>query len=505
MGIVYLIGAGPGDPGLLTVRGQACLGRADVVIYDHLVNPRLLDWTKAGARQIYAGKRQGRQTLRQMTINRTMVRWAKAGKIVARLKGGDPFVFGRGGEEAEYLVSQRIPFEVIPGVTSAIAAPAYAGIPVTHRRLTSMVTIVAGHEQDHDGLAGQPVEWARIARSSTLVILMGTGHLQAIIERLQKLSWQERTPIALIRWGTCPTQETLVGTLGDIVVKAERARFQPPATIVIGQVVRLKERLSWFERRPLYGRRIVVTRAREQASELVRLLEEAGAEVIQFPMIRFAPVPSYAPLDRALRRLAEYDWVLLTSVNGVAVVAERWRRVRGSLTAWRHVQTCAIGPQTAQAIAAQGWPVARVAQTYQAEAILPELGDVQGKRILFPRAAVARDLLPQELRRQGAHVDVLPIYRTEPDGAGLAEVKPQLLGGAIDCITFTSSSTAINFLQRFTATERQRIFARTKAASIGPITSATLRAYGIRPSIEAKQATIESLVHGVILRCGIEH
>ncbi|MBI3291263.1 MAG: uroporphyrinogen-III C-methyltransferase [Elusimicrobia bacterium] len=499
-GKVYLVGAGPGDPGLLTLRGKDILGRADVVLYDYLVNQRVLEWARPEAHLVCVGKERGRHTRSQAEINRLLVRSSQAGKVVARLKGGDPFLFGRGGEEAESLAAHGVPFEVVPGVTSAIAAPAYAGIPLTHRRLTSMVTIVTGHEAEGPALSGAegpPVEWARISRSSTLVILMGMGQLSTIVERLKKLNWAIETPVAIIRWGTWLHQETLTGTLRDIVLKAQRAGFQPPATIIIGRVAGMHRRLRWFEKKPLFGRRIVVTRAREQASGFARLLEEAGAEVIQFPTIRLAPPPSYAPLDRTLRRLSEYDWMIFTSANGVQVFADRWRRIKPPTSVWNRVQTCAIGPKTAQAMASQGWPVTRVAKEYQAEMILPELGSVRGKRVLLPRASVARDLLPKELRRRGAHVEVIPLYRTEPDGMGLALVKPQLLGGSVDCVTFTASSTVTNFLKWYTPAERRRVFARTKAASIGPITSATLRAHGIRPAIEAKQATIESLAAAI--------
>lgn len=502
-GRVYLIGAGPGDPGLLTLRGKDCLCRADVVIYDHLVNERLLEWVKPGAQRFYVGKERDRHTLSQVAINRAMVRWAKQGKVVARLKGGDPFLFGRGGEEAECLVGQRIPFEVVPGVTSAVAAPAYAGIPLTHRRMTSMVTIVTGHEQERGRQVsaeedpGRPVEWARISHSSTLVILMGMHQLAGIVERLKKLNWPAETPVALIRWGTWPQQQTLTGTLGDIIEQMQRVRFQAPATIVIGEVAGLRRRLHWFEKRPLYGRRIVITRSREQASGLAHLLEEAGAEVLQCPTIHLIPPQSYTPLHRALRRLHEYDWLIFSSANAVDVFADQWRRLRLPDVIWDRVQTCVIGPKTAQAVAAQGWPVSRVAKQYQAEAMLPELGALQGKRILLPRATVARDLLPAALRRRGATVDIVPVYRTVPDGRGLSAVKRRLLTGAVDCVTFTASSTVTNLLHRFSLAQRRRIFTRTKAASIGPVTSATLRAHGVRPAIEAKHATIESLAAAI--------
>ncbi|HWP34573.1 MAG TPA: uroporphyrinogen-III C-methyltransferase, partial [Thermodesulfobacteriota bacterium] len=371
-GTVYLIGAGPGDPGLLTLRGAECLARADVVVYDYLASPLLLRHAREDAERVYVGKRGGGERTEQAAITALLIERARAGRTVARLKGGDPFIFGRGGEEAEALAAAGIPFEIVPGVTSAIAAPAYAGIPLTHRELASSVAFVTGHEDP--AKAAPAVDWARLATGAdTLVLLMGVRTLPDVVARLLAHGRPPATPVAVIRWGTTPEQETVVGTLADIVARVEARGLAPPALAVVGEVVRLRERLAWFEAKPLFGRRIVVTRAREQASELARTLRELGALPIECPTIALEPPESWAALDAALDRLGEYDWVVFTSASGVRFFLERLRTRGRDVRALGRARICAIGPATAEAVAALGLAVDAVPAEYVAEGVVEAL------------------------------------------------------------------------------------------------------------------------------------
>lgn len=499
-GRVYLIGAGPGDPSLITLKGKECLERADVIVYDYLANNKLLGFAGIKAKKIYVGKKGRHHAKEQSQINQILVNHARKGKVVARIKGGDPFVFGRGAEEAESLVKYKIPFEIVPGISSAIAAPAYAGIPVTHRDHNSMFTVMTGHNRSD--MERSLIEWDKISSKNTLVILMGMGNLSFIISELTKRGWSADTPIALVRWGTLPVQEVVTGTLRNIVVKAKQAGMKPPATIVIGEVVRVREKLRWFDNKPLFGRKILITRAREQASELAWLLEDNGAQVFQFPTIKIVPAKDYRPLDEAIRELNEYDWIIFTSVNGVEHFQKRLERQCVPLHSIRKIKTCAIGPKTAESMKAKGLRVEKIAKEYRAEAIMHELGNVKGKRILIPRAKIARDVLPEELKKRKAFVDVVTAYETVKDTSNIKEVKRLLLkstaGQRIDCITFTSSSTVKNFFECFTPLERKRIFKNTSAASIGPVTTKTLAGYGVKPGMQAKEYTIEYLTESII-------
>jgi uroporphyrinogen III methyltransferase/synthase len=494
-GKVYLIGAGPGDPGLITLKGVRCLEAADVVAYDALANPRLLQHVRPDAERIYVGKRGGDHALPQEEIGRLLVERARAGKVVARLKGGDPFIFGRGGEEAEELAAAGIPFEVVPGVTSAVAAPAYAGIPLTHRAFTSTVAFVTGHEDPTK--PDTSIAWDKIATGiGTLVFFMGVGQLPEIAKRLMGHGRAPETPAAVIRWGTRAEQQVVTGTLRSIV---ERSRgIKPPALIVVGEVVRLRETLRWLERKPLFGTRILVTRAREQASELTRLLEDRGAEVVEFPAIAILPPEDWGLLDAAIGRLGEYQWLIFTSANGVRFFWERLARAGKDGRDLAGLTICAIGPATAAALAAQGIRADLVPKEFKAEGLVEALRDrpIGGARVLVARAAEARELLPEELRRLGARVDVVPAYRTVKNTENADELRGLLRERKIHAVTFTSSSTVTHLLGLVGA-EAAELLAGVVVASIGPITAETATRHGIVSHIAPEQYTIPALVEAL--------
>ncbi|MEC4673393.1 MAG: uroporphyrinogen-III C-methyltransferase, partial [Nitrospirota bacterium] len=407
-GKVYLVGAGPGDPGLLTIRGRACLERADAVLYDHLANPVLLQYAPTHAETVYVG-RCGRGAYRpQEEINQIMLERVHAGKSVVRLKGGDPFVFGRGGEEAEFLADHRIPFEVVPGVTAAVAVPAYAGIPVSHRTLASTVAFVTGHEDPSKG--GTVLEWPRLASvDGTLVFLMGAKNLPTIVQRLVEEGKPSDTPVALIRWGTYSRQQTVIGTLSNIVELGEAANIQPPTVIVIGAVVKLRDRLNWFETQPLFGKRILVTRAQGQASVLSGLLRGYGGEPLECPTIEFIPPDSWTDVDEAIRHLETYQWLVLTSVNGVQRFMQRvWDQGRDA-RALHGLRVCCIGPRTAEELETFGVKADMVPVEYQAEGVVEimKVAGVAQQNVLIARAAEARELLPDELIGLGARVKIV--------------------------------------------------------------------------------------------------
>lgn len=501
-GTVFLIGAGPGDPGLLTLKGRRWLAAADVVVYDALVAPQILDWAKPGAVRVFVGKRGSHHAMEQREINELLVRHALRGRRVARLKGGDPFLFGRGGEEAAHLYDHGIPFEVIPGVTSVSGVSCYAGIPLTDRRLSSMVTLVTGHEgtgkQHLPGQAGAHVDWSRISRAGTLVIFMGIENLEFITERLQRHLWEPHMPAAIIRWGSTPQQALIEGTLGDIAAKARAAKITAPALIIIGKVVSLRKHLRWFDTKPLFGRKIVITRAADQARDFAELLEEAGAEVIPFPTIQILPPADWAVADKALRQLDAFDWVLFTSVNGVSSFFNRLRANGGDVRDLKGVRLGAIGPKTSARVASYGLNVDAFPAEYRGEALAERVGAVRGQRILIARAQDARDVLPQTLAERGAEVVIAPMYRTVKTRMIPGEVKKRLLAGEIDAVTFTSSSTVDGFVRHFSARDRKKIFESTRAAAIGPITAETLRAHHIRPAIRAPRYTTEALAKAII-------
>jgi uroporphyrinogen III methyltransferase/synthase len=499
-GKVYLIGAGPGDPGLFTLRGVRCLQQADVVVYDYLANPRLLSYVKPGAELIYVGKKGGEaDPTSQDKIGRLLIEKALSGKVVARLKGGDPFIFGRGGEEGEELFQAGIPFEVVPGVTSAIAVPAYAGIPLTHRDYASTVAFLTGHEDPSK--EDSTIPWEKVATGfDTLVFLMGVGNLPRIVERLVTHGRAIDTPAAVIQWGTKPEQETVIGALDTISGLAEERGLGPPAILVVGDVVRLRERLSWFERRPLFGKRILVTRAREQASEFTELLEAQGAEVLQFPLIEFAPPETWEPLDQAIERLETYRWVIFTSANGVEAFFLRLRVLRQDARRLGAASICAIGPATAETLERHSIIPDTVPNEFRAEGIIEAFKqyDLRGARILLPRAKVARDLLPKELEQLGATVEVVPAYRTLRADADREMLKQLFQDRKIDLVTFTSSSTVTAFVELLEKDDLTLLLENVRIACIGPITAETAERAGLKVDIMPDQYTVPALVESIL-------
>ncbi|MBW1646540.1 MAG: uroporphyrinogen-III C-methyltransferase [Deltaproteobacteria bacterium] len=499
-GKVYLVGAGPGDPGLITVRGRECIRRAEVLVYDYLAAPELLRHAPETAERIYVGKQGGDHTLGQEEINRLLVEKARAGRTVTRLKGGDPFIFGRGGEEAEVLVQHGIAFEIVPGVTSAVAAPAYAGIPLTHRQFTSTLAFVTGHEDPNK--TDSSIDWAALAGGiGTLVFFMGVRNLPQIVERLVAHGRSPETPVALVRWGTTARQRTVTGTLGDIVERVAVAGLKAPCIIVVGEVVRLRQRLRWFENsRPLLGRTIVVTRARAQASDLVARLSELGAECLECPTIRVMPPADWAPLDAAIASLDRYRWIVFTSVNGVRFFFERLFALGHDVRRLGHLRTAVIGPATAARLADFGICSDIVPESYRAESVVHAFADqdLDGARILLPRAAEARPVLPEELSRMGATVDEIPVYRTVPDDSGRQALVTALEKQAIDMVTFTSSSTVRNFKALLPEERFEALMTGVTVASIGPITSETAAGLGFHVDLSAATFTIDGLVAEIV-------
>jgi uroporphyrinogen III methyltransferase/synthase len=500
-GKVFLVGAGPGDPGLLTLKAKECLEKADLVVFDSLANTALLDYAPSQAERIDVGKKAGCHTLSQEKINQLLVAKARQGMKVVRLKGGDPFIFGRGGEEALELFNAGIPFEIVPGVTSAIAVPAYAGIPLTHRDYTSSVTFITGHE---DPLKEDSrLDWNRLANAvGTLVILMGVGNLPEIAQQLIKAGRAPSTPAAVIFKGTLPDQKTLTGTLEDITAKAEKAGLKPPAVILVGEVVALREKLNWFETKPLFGKRILVTRTREQAGLFSALLNALGAHCIEFPTIEIQPPLSWEKLDQAVRSLASYDWILFTSVNGVKYFFERLYALGKDVRDLRDIKIGAIGPQTSQAIRDCGIRPDFMPAEYKAEAMVAAFKKlaIQGQRVLIPRAAQARDILPQELARIVGRVEVVEAYQTVKPVLQKEEIVSMLQKGAIDLITFTSSSTVRNFMEILAPEEEvlKRWQIQGVVACIGPITAQTAREYGLEVQIQPPDYTIEALTEAIL-------
>lgn len=499
--MIYLVGSGPGDPGLFTLKGTRCLREADAVVYDRLAPEALLAYARPEAQRIYVGKRPGNPTMSQEEINALLVELGHQGKTVVRLKGGDPYIFGRGGEEALALLGAGLPFEVVPGVTSGVAAPAYAGIPVTHRNVSTSVAFVTGHEDPTKG--STDVDWKKLANGAdTLVMYMGVGRIGEISAGLISAGKNPETPVACVRWGTVAEQRTITGTLGDIAERVSEAGLKPPAIIVVGEVVALREDgLDWFERRPLFGRRVVVTRARAQAGELSSELERLGAEVYEFPTIEIRPPDDFGPLDAAIRDLDSFGLLVFTSVNGVDAFLTRLRDLDLDLRAVpRETWVAAIGPATAERLAAAGLRVDVVPEEYRAEALIDALdtGRLAGERVLIPRARVAREILPEKLREAGAEVVVPPAYESAPSSEGKEGLALRLRAGEVDCVTFTASSTVENFVEAFGAEEATRLLAETRVACIGPITADTARGHGLGVDAQADEYTIPGLVEVVV-------
>lgn len=500
-GKVYLVGAGPGDPELLTQKGARVLAEAQVVVYDFLANPELLDLAPEEAQRIYVGKKGGDHTLGQEGINQLLCDLAAQGKTVVRLKGGDPFVFGRGGEEASALKSAGHAFEIVPGVTSAIAAPAYAGIPVTDRRCTTEVAFVTGHEDP--GKPESTIKWGALAQLGTVVFLMGVKNLPEICRQLIAHGKSADTPAAAIRWGTTPRQETVSGTLATLPQAVKDAGLQPPAITIVGQVVGLRDELRWFDNLPLFGKRVLVTRTREQASKLSQQLAHLGADVVEIPTIVLEPPEDDEPLMRAVDNVEDYDVILFTSQNGVeaffAALDARDKDARdlgGALVG-------AIGPATAQALRDEGLHPDLTATSFVAEGLLAALSghNLQGARVLIPRAEQARELLPETLTQRGALVEVVPAYRTvkPPESA---ELLREALEEGLDVITFTASSTVVNLMALLEPAQRQRLAdlsrqGQVTVAAIGPITAAKAQELGLTVHVQPSAYTIDALVEAL--------
>lgn len=494
-GMVYLVGAGPGDYKLMSLKACECLQKADVVVYDRLADDRLLGWARQDAERVYVGKASSNHTMRQEEINQLLADKAKEGKIVVRLKGGDPFVFGRGGEEALLLKAQGVPFEIVPGITSAISVPAYAGIPVTHRAVATSFAVVTGHEDPTKGDSN--MRWEKLATGvDTLVFLMGVENLSRITQKLVENGRSADTPAAVIRWGTKPEQRVLVTTVGRAASDVKAQGIRPPAIFIVGEVVKLREELAWFDNRPLFGKTVLVTRARVQASALTERLEALGARCIEAPVIRMRPPESYAPLDAAIKALGGYDWVVFTSPNGVQAFFERLAAAGADARRFGAAKVAAIGAATAAALAARGIRADIVPAEFRAEGVVVALsGEIApGMRVLIARAKEARELLPDKLRQMGATVDVVAAYETvlgEADGEAL---RASLEDGEIDLVTFTSSSTVKNLVQLVGAKAVQKV----RTACIGPVTGNTCLEHGIAPEILARTYTIDGLVTAVV-------
>jgi len=497
-GKVYLVGAGPGDPDLITVRGRNLIRQAEVIIYDYLAHPTLLKLARPEAELIYVGKKAGQHSLPQDQINQLLIDKSRQASIVVRLKGGDPFVFGRGGEEALELVRADIKFEVVPGITAGVAVPAYAGIPVTHRDYASDFALITGHE-DASRTGTSQIDWPALGSwKGTLAFYMGVKNLSMICTRLRKNGMADDTPAALITWGTTPRQRTVTGTVTTLPDLAVKHGFAPPAMIVIGKVVTLRGQLSWFEQRPLLGKRIVVTRARAQASDLVEQLNRLGAEVLEFPTIRIVEPENLQPMHRAVAELNRYQWVIFTSVNGVDSFFKIMHQNHYDARRFGPVKVCAIGPATAERLRSYGIIADLIPPRFVAESIieaLTELDDLSGQHILLPRAELARPELSQNLQTAGARVVEITAYHTVADEGPREEVLQALRENSIDWITFTSSSTVSNFLEQIdlkSLTEKNM-----GIASIGPITSATIKKAGLKVDVEAKEYTIPHLVNAI--------
>ncbi len=534
-GKVYLVGAGPGDIGLMTIKGLRCLKKANVVVYDFHLNAQVLNYINHAAEFIYAGKRGGHHTMTQDKINEILVLKAKEGKVICRLKGGDPFIFGRGGEEAEALSKEEIDFEVVPGVSSAIAAPAYAGIPLTHRLLSSSFAVIPGYEDATK--KESTIEWAKLATGvGTLVFLMGVKNIDVITEKLIENGRSPDTPVAVIRWGTRPDQKTVIGTLKNIVEQVKEKHIKPPAVMVVGDVVKLRETLNWYEKKPMFGHRILVTREHVEGFEP---LEELGAEIIGFPTIDIVPPENYDELDTSIDRIKTYDWLIFTSRNGVKFFFRRFFEKDRDIRDLSGIKICAIGIKTAKEVNQYGIKLDLVPDEFRAEGLIeafatevrshspqaesevsplthpspsreegkgggessglqtpnPEL--LKGIKFLLPRAEKAREIFPDKVRELGGEIDVPTAYRTiKPEFRG-KRLRRFLREGRISIATFTSAATFNNF-REIMGDEAEGLLKGVAIAVIGPITAKAVEKAGLRVDIMPKEATIEAMIEEII-------
>ncbi|MBI4352566.1 MAG: uroporphyrinogen-III C-methyltransferase [Candidatus Omnitrophica bacterium] len=497
-GKVYLVGAGPGDPGLLTVKALRLIREADLIVYDTLANPEHLRWAKEGAKKICVGKGFRHRPMSQDRINRLIIEAARKGRKVVRLKGGDPFLFGRGGEEALVLVRHRVPFEAVPGVTSAAACAAYAGIPLTHRDHNASVTFLTGHRADDEDLSS--VDWKSLVRlGGTLVVYMGFYNLGKIVRRLVENGMPSDMEAAVIHWGTLPYQKSCAGTLADIEPKVKKAGLKAPCIILVGKVVRLKNKLNWFEGLPLFGKTVAVTRMRDRAGVLKDRLEELGARVIEFPVIEIKKPASAAEIDRAIVCLSCYDWLVFTSAYGVESFFERLAKLGKDARALGLVKVAAVGPETGRALAERGVVPDLLPERFETEALAEEFGkrfsSLEEVKILLLRSDIAPPFLEERLRKMGAEVTRITAYQTALPKLSLSD--GNLFREKVDFVTFTSASTVIHFLKVLGRSRARKILRKAKIASIGPVTSRTLRRFGFEPHCQARTFTIEGLVQSM--------
>jgi uroporphyrinogen III methyltransferase / synthase len=507
-GKVYLIGAGPGDIGLFTLKGLRCLKKAEVVVYDFHLNAQILNYIDHDAEFIYAGKRGGHHAMTQDEINQALIDKAQEGKLVCRLKGGDPFIFGRGGEEAEALVDAGIEYELIPGVSSSIAAPAYAGIPLTHRKYSSSFAVITGNE-DADK-EGSSINWGHLSCSfDTLVFLMGVKNLQRIVSKLLENGKAPDTPVALVRWGTRPDQKTVVGTLADIADKAAAENIKPPAVMIVGNVVKLREKLKWYEKKPLFGQRVLITREFTQDYEP---LEDLGAEVFEFPTIKTVAPEDYTALDSCIESIGTYHWMVFTSASGFGFFMQRLIDRDKDIRELKGLKICAIGTKTAGAIAKYGLKVDLVPEEFNAEGLIEafikearstvqdtryKTSNLEGLRILLPRSEQARELFPERVRELNGEIDCPTAYRTiKPEKHG-KRLYRFLKSGRISVATFTSAATFTNFVD-IMGPEAMDFLRGTSIAAIGPVTAKAIESAGLKVLIMPKEATIKAMVDEIV-------
>lgn len=502
-GRVYLVGAGPGDIGLLTVKGMKCLQRADAVVYDFHVNAQVLNYIKHDAEFIYAGKRGGHHTMTQDEINNVLVEKAKEGKVVCRLKGGDPFVFGRGGEEAEALAENNIDFEVVPGVSSAVAAPAYAGIPITHRGYSSSFAVIPGYEDMTKEESA--IDWSKLATGAgTLIFLMAVKNMDVLVKKLMENGRSPDTPVAVIRWGTRPDQKTITGTLKNITGIVKEKDIKPPAVMVVGEVVKLRKRLMWYEKKTMFGHRVLVTREHAGGFEP---LEELGAEMIEFPTIEIAPPENYDELDSAINKIEAYNWIIFTSGNGAKYLLKRLMEKDKDIRDLKGIRICAIGTKTAAEIKKYGIKVDLIPEEFNAEGLIEAFLKIQnsklknkslkGIKILLPRAEKAREIFPEKVRELGGEIDVPAAYRAvKPEMHG-KRLKRFLKEGRISVATFTSASTFDNFME-IMGEDADELLKDVAIAVIGPVTARAVEKAGLKVQIMPETATIEAMVEEII-------
>jgi uroporphyrinogen III methyltransferase/synthase len=504
-GTVYLVGAGPGDPGLITVKGRSLLERAEVVIYDYLANKKFLKLVPPEAELLYVGKRGGKcHSHTQEEINQMIIDWALSGKTVVRLKGGDPFIFGRGGEEIEELVKSGIKFEVVPGVTAASAAATYAGIPITHRKYTATVAFVTGHEDPTKKSSN--IDWQKLATGvGTLVFYMGIKNLPTIMERLIRYGRDPKTPVAVIRWASTPEHHTEVGTLETMADIAQAAGIKPPAVIVVGEVVKLRDTMNWFEQRPLFGKKIMVTRTREQASELVERLEDQGADCLEFATIALEPPDSWQPLDEAVAGMAVYDWILFTSINAIKYFFGRLLELGLDARCLHGVKIAAVGSATDKELRKYGLRADLLPESeFTGQGLADELlkaNEADGKKFLLPRAKKGGASLSDTLVNAGGEVDIVPIYQNIRPKGREEELRRLLAEKQVDMVTFTSSSTVKNFIFMLNATDQgelDELVGGLDIASIGPITSKAAVKNGLQINVQPDTYTIKDMVNGIV-------